>query len=154
DYRYSMPKKAVRAAIRMALLSKFQDNQALVLDGLALERPKTKEVVRALRAIRRPDITDAEAAPPAEGTAETKRAALRRTRDGRSVLLGLPANDPVLYRSARNIEGVQVAPVAEFNTYDILKQRYLVLTREALAVLKERVKQKVDRRPARNAAAA
>ena len=26
-----------------------------------------------------------------------------------------------------------VAPVAEFNTYDILKQRYLVLTREALA---------------------
>src|SRR3954466_9100525 len=63
DYRYSMPKKAVRTAIRMALLSKFQDNQALVLDGLALEAPKTKEVVRALRAIRRPDLTEAEAAP-------------------------------------------------------------------------------------------
>jgi large subunit ribosomal protein L4 len=31
--------------------------------------------------------------------------------------------------------------VAEFNTYDILKQRYLLLTREALAVLKDRVKQ-------------
>ena len=30
--------------------------------------------------------------------------------------------------------------MAEFNTYDILKQRYLVLTREALAALKERVK--------------
>ena len=38
DYRYSMPKKAVRAAIRMALLSKFQDNQALVLDGLNLSQ--------------------------------------------------------------------------------------------------------------------
>ena len=37
--------------------------------------------------------------------------------------------------------------MAEFNTYDILKQRYLVLTREALAVLKERVKQKPGRRP-------
>ena len=35
-----------------------------------------------------------------------------------------------------------VAPVAEFNTYDILKQRYLVLTREALAALKEQVKHK------------
>ena len=34
DYRYSMPKKAVRAAIRMAILSKFQDRQAIVLDGL------------------------------------------------------------------------------------------------------------------------
>ena len=42
-----------------------------------------------------------------------------------------------MHRSARNIEGVKVAPVAEFNTYDILKQRYLVLTREALAALKE-----------------
>ena len=30
--------------------------------------------------------------------------------------------------------------MSEFNTYDILKQRYLVLTREALTALKERVK--------------
>ena len=37
--------------------------------------------------------------------------------------------------------------MAELNTYDILKQRYLVLTREALAVLKDRVKQKPARRP-------
>jgi len=45
-----------------------------------------------------------------------------------------------------------VAPVADFNTYDILKQRYLLLTREALAALKERVKDKPARRPARAAA--
>ena len=38
--------------------------------------------------------------------------------------------------------------MAEFNTYDILKQRYLVLTREALAALKERVKDKPARRAA------
>ena len=36
--------------------------------------------------------------------------------------------------------------MAEFNTYDILKQRYLVLTREALIALKERVKHKPARR--------
>ena len=47
DYRYNMPKKAVRAAIRMALLSKFQDGQALIIDGLSLgEKPKTKVVAR------------------------------------------------------------------------------------------------------------
>ena len=39
-----------------------------------------------------------------------------------------------------------MAPVAEFNTYDILKQCYLILTRETLAVLKERVKDKPARR--------
>src|SRR3954453_23801494 len=42
DYRYTIPKRAVRAAIRMALLSKFQDNQAIVLDGLSLSKPQTK----------------------------------------------------------------------------------------------------------------
>src|SRR6202161_4098613 len=47
DYRYSMPKKAVRTAIRMALLSKFQDGQALIIDGLATgDKPKTKGVVQ------------------------------------------------------------------------------------------------------------
>ncbi len=69
DYRYSMPKKSVRAAVRMALLSKFQDRQALVVDGLTLSQPKTKEVARILRAIRRPDLTEAEAA---ESVGETK----------------------------------------------------------------------------------
>jgi large subunit ribosomal protein L4 len=142
DYRYTIPKKAVRAAIRMAILSKVQDHQALVLDGLNLTEPKTKEVAQALRGIRRPDLTETEAA---EAVGETKAQALKRTLISRSILIGLPGNDPIFYRSARNIKGVEIAPVAEFNTYDILKQRYLVLTREALMVLKERVKEKPTR---------
>lgn len=142
DYRYTMPRKAVRASIRMALLSKFQDNQALVLDGLNLSKPQTKVVAKALRAIRRPDLTETESA---ETVGETKTQAVKRTLEGRSVLIGIPGFDPVLYRSARNIEGVAVAPVSEFNTYDILKQRYLVLTREALTALKQRVKDNTER---------
>ncbi len=47
-----------------------------------------------------------------------------------------------------------VAPVAEFNTYDVLKQRYLVLTPEALAALKERVQQPARHRPEPEAASA
>ncbi len=58
-----------------------------------------------------------------------------------------------MHRSARNIDGVKIAPVAEFNTYDILKQRYLVLTREALATLKEQVKPKPSRTAAASPAA-
>ncbi|WP_337174471.1 50S ribosomal protein L4 [Paludisphaera sp.] len=143
DYRYSIPKRAVRAAVKMAVLSKFQDNQVLVLDGLTLDAPKTQVVARALKAIRRPDITEAESA---EVVGETKAAASRRTLEGRTILLGLPAADQALYRSARNIDGVQVAPVSEFNTYDVLKQRYLVLTREALTALIERVKTQPARR--------
>jgi large subunit ribosomal protein L4 len=49
---------------------------------------------------------------------------------------------------------VEVAPVAEFNTYDVLKQRYLILTRESLATLRERVKDQPRRRPEPEAAPA
>jgi large subunit ribosomal protein L4 len=151
DYRYSIPKKAVRTAIRMALLSKFQDHQAIVLDGLAMTKPKTKEVASILRAIKRPDLTENEAA---ESVGETRTAARKRTLDRRTILFGLPAHDQVLHSSVRNIEGLLVAPVAEFNTYDILKQRYLVLTREALAKLKDRVKHQARKRPAAAGASA
>ncbi len=95
DYRYSMPKKAVRTAIRMALLSKFQDHQALVLDGLALNQPKTQTVAKALRAIKRPDLSEAEATVV---VGETKLQARKRTLERRSVLIGLPAQDAVLHR--------------------------------------------------------
>ena len=150
DYRYAMPKKAVRAAIRMAILSKFQDHQALIIDGLAMgEKPKTKPIVQALRAIPRPDLRESDVAV----TGETKAKALERTLDHRSILFGLPDHNPIFHRSARNIEGVEIAPVADFNTYDVLKQRYLILTPDALVALKEKVKTKVSRRPDKSAVA-
>lgn len=144
DYRYSIPKKAVRAAVRMALLSKFQDDQAIILDGLDLSEPKTRIVAQALRAIRRPDLREHEAA---EAVGEAKSQAVQRTLDRRTILFGLAAHDPIFHRSVRNIEGVEVAPVGEFNTYDVLKQRYLILTRDALNVLKERGKSSASGRP-------
>ena len=155
DYSYTMPKKAVRTAIRMAVLSKFQDGQALVIDGLGGAAPdatpKTKGVAAILKAIARPDLTEAELAPVGD---ETKTQARKRQLAAGTILIGTPELDPSLYKSARNLEGVQIAPVAEFNTYDVLKQRYLVLTREALTALKERVKEKPARRPAVALAAA
>src|ERR687884_513146 len=36
DYEYHLPKKAVRSATRMAVLSKLQDNEAIVLDDLSV----------------------------------------------------------------------------------------------------------------------
>src|SRR3989442_3481595 len=36
DYSYSLPKKAVRAATRMAILSKLKDSEAIVIDDLGL----------------------------------------------------------------------------------------------------------------------
>src|SRR6266849_3930191 len=51
DYEYHLPKKAVRAATRMALLSKFQDNEALVIDDLTITEIKTKPIAAILKAL-------------------------------------------------------------------------------------------------------
>src|SRR6187549_1037084 len=42
DYEYHLPKKAVRTATRMAILSKLQDGEAIILDELKLAEVKTK----------------------------------------------------------------------------------------------------------------
>src|SRR5438105_11572333 len=52
DYEYHLPKKAVRAATRMAILSKFLDKEVVVLDDLVLTAAKTKEIATVLKAIK------------------------------------------------------------------------------------------------------
>src|SRR5213075_3023425 len=52
DYEYHLPKKAVRAATRMALLSKFRDNEALVVEDLDFTEPKTKTFATLLKTLK------------------------------------------------------------------------------------------------------
>src|SRR5882762_2621281 len=92
DYEYHLPKKAVRAATRMALLSKFQDQEAVIVDELALREVKTKAMAGILKALK-----------------------LR----GTTCLIGTVDYDPALYKSARNIPGVEVAPTSQFNAYTV-----------------------------------
>src|SRR5207248_8869512 len=51
DYEYHLPKKAVRAATRMAILSKFQDHETVVVDELKFPEIKTRQMVEVLRAL-------------------------------------------------------------------------------------------------------
>jgi large subunit ribosomal protein L4 len=101
DYSYRMPKKAIRKATRMALLSKFQDSQAVVLKGWECSEPKTKVVAGFLKAI---------------------------GLDGKTVLLATDGVNQNVYRSARNIEGVMVLPASDLNAFSLLRQRHLVIT--------------------------
>src|SRR5438270_1722926 len=52
DYEYHLPKKMVRAATRMALLSKFKDEEAVIIDDLALPEVKTKQMAGVLKALK------------------------------------------------------------------------------------------------------
>jgi large subunit ribosomal protein L4 len=110
DYEYHLPKKAVRAATRMAILSKFQDNEALVLDDLNLTEVKTKQVAGLLKALKLQGIT---------------------------CLVGTKDYDTNLYLSSRNIPEVEVLPASQFNAYTVLRQKRLLLTRAALDELRQ-----------------
>jgi large subunit ribosomal protein L4 len=110
DYEYHLPKKAVRAATRMAILSKFQDNEAVVLDELTLNEVKTKQVAGLLKALKLEGIT---------------------------CLVGTAGYDRNLYLSSRNIPEVEVLPTSQFNTYTVLRQKRLLLTRAALDELRK-----------------
>src|SRR5215469_15002251 len=57
DYEYHLPKKAVRAATRMAILSKFQDQEAVVVEDLALPEAKTKQMAAVFKALKLKGLT-------------------------------------------------------------------------------------------------
>ena len=117
DYSYAMPKKMVRAALRMAILSKLQDNEALIIDDLSVPEIKTKQIAAILKALKLKDITLLIGTNSFD--AEKK-----------------PIYDMKLFKSARNIAGVEVLPVAQFNAYTVLKQKRLLLTKAALEELR------------------
>ena len=112
DYEYHLPKKAVRAATRMALLSKFQDQETVVVDELKFPQIRTKQMVDVLRNLK------------LEGT---------------TCLVGLGKNDidenKTVYLSTRNIRGVDVLPATLFNAYQVLRPKRLLLTRAAVQEL-------------------
>jgi large subunit ribosomal protein L4 len=110
DWSYRLPKKAVRLATRMALLSKFLDDQVVVLDDLSVGQPRTKQVASVLKAL---------------GLART------------SCLLATAAHDSNLWKSARNIANLWVSPAQELNAYNLLHQRQLIVTRAALDALRQ-----------------
>ena len=110
DYEFHMPKKAVRLARRMAILSKFQDNEAVVIDSLVTTDGKTKTMAGVLKNLK---LT------------------------GQTILIGVAGADDKTYRSVRNLRGVEFHPVSDFNTYTILKRKRLLLTRDALEALRK-----------------
>ena len=108
DYSFKMNKKERRAALRSALTSKVQDEKLIVLDSLVLNEIKTKDMVKVLNNIK------------------AEKALVVTADDNKNVVL-----------SARNIADVMTATPATINVYDVMKQKTLVLTKDAVAAIEE-----------------
>jgi large subunit ribosomal protein L4 len=105
DFGWRMPKKALRAATRMALAARLADDEVKLVSGLELGSPKTAVVARLLKSL---------------GVAE------------QTVLVAPAKHDDMLWKSARNIDGVSVAPVADLNAWSLLQPRAVVMTTAAI----------------------
>lgn len=108
DYRVSLPKSMRRVAMKSALTSKVLENEMIVLESLEFDAPKTKVFATMLNAF---DIKKA-------------------------LIVTLESNTNV-YKSGRNIEGIQVMPVNNINVYDLLKYEKLIITKDAVSKLEE-----------------
>lgn len=112
SYAYRLPKSARRAALRAALAARHAEGRLLVVDGLSLPAPKTKHMVECLAGL---------------GLGEGR------------VLVCMARPDEAIARAARNLRQVKVLLVEGLNVYDVLGHAHLVLTRDALLALVERL---------------
>jgi large subunit ribosomal protein L4 len=113
DWTYRLPRKALQLATRMALAAKIQDSEVVLIDDLKFDAPKTKDMAAMLKAL---NIA------------------------GQSLLVATAALDMNVYKSARNIDQVDVTPVSGLNALNLLKSRRVLLTRAALDAVRERAK--------------
>lgn len=108
-YGIDVNKKVRRLAMKSALSSKVAADEMIVLDSVKLDAIKTKEIAKMFEAIK----------------AQKK------------VLVVLPENNEVIYKSTRNIEGAKVSTVNTLNVYDILNCDTIVVLKDAVSKIEE-----------------
>ncbi len=108
DYTIRVNKKVKRLAMKSALSSKVEENEVIVFDALNIEAPKTKEMVKVLKAV-----------------------------DVNKALIVLADKDEAVERASANIQGVKTTLVGTLNVYEILKYEKLILTKASVEKIEE-----------------
>ena len=110
-YKYQVPKKVKKLALKMALSSKLSEKELVVLDRFDLEEIKTREFVGTLDALKL-----------------------------KSALIVTDEKNENLEMSSRNVPGVKVLRSEGLNVFDILKYRTLVLLEPAVKNIEGRLR--------------
>ena len=108
-YKVELNKKVKRLAMKSALSTKVADEEMMVVNKIELEGIKTKAIVEMLAKLK----------------------AAKKT------LIVTDGVDEVIYKSARNIEGVKVVTVNTLCVYDILNCDSFVVLKDAAKKIEE-----------------
>ncbi|GAE26037.1 LSU ribosomal protein L4p [Halalkalibacter wakoensis JCM 9140] len=109
SYSYKLPKKVRRLAIKSALSSKVLAEEIVVLDNLAFDAPKTKEMAAVLSSL---------------------------SADRKALVVTADYNEAVAL-SARNLPGVTFVTADGVSVLDVLKHDKLVITKDAVEKVEE-----------------
>ena len=109
DYRYAVPKKLKRLALKSVLSAKLADKELIVIDELKMNEPKTKEMVKVLSNVK----------------ADKK------------ALIVTAEKDENVVKSAANIPGIRTVLANTMNVYEIVNHGSLILTKDAVAKIEE-----------------
>lgn len=107
SYAQKLPRKMRRAAVCSALSVKAAEDRLIVLDQLALEQPKTRDMA----------------------------AILNRLAVDSSALILMAVADEIVERASNNLSYVKLLRAEYVNVRDLLTYDYLVIPQNALAVL-------------------
>ena len=110
DLSQRMPRKQRRLARDSAVLAKLRKNAVVVVDGLAFDKPKTKDFAGVLKNLK----------------------------IDRSCLVAIAERDENVYKSVRNVPKVAVLPVADLNAGDICTHQRMLFTKDALVAFMNR----------------
>ena len=105
EFHQDVPKKMRRLAIKSALSDKVANEQLIVLKDLALESPRTKEMLALLANL---------------------------PINGRKILMMLPKRDEYIVLSTRNIPFAKVQHVSSINVVELLKHDYVIMPKETV----------------------
>ncbi len=109
DFSKKMNITAKRTALFSALSKKVADGEFVIVDNIAVENGKTKEMVAFMNAFK----------------------------FDKTVLMVMNDNDALVIRAARNLQSLQTLPVDELNTYDVVKNAVVVIAKDAVDKLQE-----------------
>jgi large subunit ribosomal protein L4 len=110
DYGFNLPKKLRKQALRAALSARAAEGRLLVVNQFQLKEIKTKSFVGILNRF---------------GVKEA--------------LIVTGEENFNLERSTRNIPGIKVLRVEGLNVYDILSHEYLILVKDSVEKIQERL---------------
>jgi large subunit ribosomal protein L4 len=103
DWSYSMPRKMRQGALRSALSERVREGNVFVVDGWAMEKPKTKDFSTSLTTL---------------------------GLEGKTLIVDSLENENLIM-SARNFRRAKVVSSFGLNIYDLLYHDHLVLSRSA-----------------------